>query len=63
MSQSRLDTRPSMPDGTWCCFAVIQTIVPAVSSALKAALASISCQTAVPSPYPATARVAIVQAT
>jgi len=50
MSQSRLDTRPSISPGTWRCLAVAQTIVPAVSSALKARLASISCHTAVANP-------------
>ena len=50
ISQSRLDTRPSSAAGTWRCLAVAHTIVPAVSSALNARLASMSCQTAVASP-------------
>ena len=50
ISQSRLDTRPSSAAGTWRCLAVAHTIVPAVSSALKARLASMSCQTALARP-------------
>ena len=50
ISQSRLDTRPSSAAGTWRCLTVAHTIVPAVSSALKARLASISCQTALARP-------------
>jgi hypothetical protein len=50
ISQSRLETRPSRCPGTWRCLAVAHTIVPAVSSALKARLASMSCQTAVATP-------------
>ena len=46
ISQSRLETRPSSAAGTWRCLAVAHTMVPAVSSALKARLASMSCQTA-----------------
>ena len=46
ISQSRLETRPSIDVGTCRCFAVAQTIVPAVSSALKTKHASISCHTA-----------------
>ena len=50
MSQSRLETRPSMAAGTWRCFIVAQTIVPAVSKPLKIMQASISCHTAVDNP-------------
>ena len=50
ISQSRLETRPSIALGTWRCLTVAQTIVPAVSSALKTRQASISCQAAVASP-------------
>jgi hypothetical protein len=46
ISQSRLETRPSSAGGTWRCFAVAQTMVPAVSRALNARLASISFHTA-----------------
>ena len=46
ISQSRLDTRPSSAAGTCRCLAVAQAIVPAVSSVLKATLASISPQSA-----------------
>ena len=46
MSQSRLETRPSIDAGTWRCLAVAQTIVPAVSSTLNTKQASISCHTA-----------------
>ena len=42
-SQSRLETRPSSWAGTWRCFTVAQTIVPAASSALKSRHASMSC--------------------
>ena len=61
ISQSRLDTRPSIAAGTSRCLSVIHTIVPAVSSALNAKLANISCQAELASPYPATASVASVQ--
>src|SRR6478735_7064567 len=47
ISQSRLETRPSIELGTWRCLIVAQTIVPAVSSALKTRHASISCHAAV----------------
>jgi hypothetical protein len=50
MSQSRLETRPSMARGTWRCFVVAQTIVPAVSRALNATAASMSCQSALERP-------------
>jgi hypothetical protein len=50
ISQSRLDTRPSSAAGTWRCLAVAHTMVPAVSSALKARLASMSCQIAPATP-------------
>jgi len=50
ISQSRLDTRPSIDAGTWRCLRVAQTIVPAVSSALKARQTTTSSQVAVASP-------------
>src|SRR5262249_20114042 len=43
ISQSRLDTRPSIDAGTSRCFSVTHTIVPAVSIALNTRLAAISC--------------------
>ena len=63
ISQSRLETRPSIDAGTWRCFSVAQTIVPAASSALKSRHASPSCQVALAKPYPATASVASVHTT
>ena len=48
--QSRLETRPSIEAGTCRCFMVAQTMVPAVSNALKARQAIISCQAAVAIP-------------
>jgi hypothetical protein len=50
ISQSRLDTRPSIAFGTCRCFTVAQTIVPAVSRALKTRQAIMSCQAAVAIP-------------
>ena len=50
ISQSSDETRPSSALGTWRCLVVAQTIVPAVSSPLNTALASISCQIAVAAP-------------
>ena len=50
ISQSRLETRPSMEAGTWRCLIVAQTIVPAVSSPLNRRQATISCQDEVARP-------------
>jgi hypothetical protein len=35
MSQSRLETRPSISPGTWRCLAVAHTIVPAVPEGVE----------------------------
>ena len=43
-NRSKLDTRPSSRPGTSRCFVVAQTIVPAVSKALKARQATAACQ-------------------
>src|SRR5947208_2300373 len=63
ISQSRLETRPSIDVGTCRCFIVAHRIVPAASRPLKTKHAAINCQAAVASPYPATESVASVHVT
>ena len=46
ISQSRLETRPSIDAGTCRCLIVAQTIVPAVSSALKSRQATMRLRAA-----------------
>ena len=50
MNQSKLATRPSSAVGTSRCLAVAQTMVPAVSSALNARHAAMTCHDTVARP-------------